>query len=718
MGKKINTLISATFVAVSLTSSMTMSYSYNTPLVAQAATKTGKVTGIKAGSTLNVRQSASSSAAVVGKLKNGTTVTITGSKGTWYSISAGSIKGWVSKSFIEETKSSSTSGIVNFSPAKDGTVKLANPKAKLTLYTSTSSKSKAKGTLNNATKVKVSQQKGSWYFITSGKLSGWVAKKDITLSSTSAKPQQGYVNKTKGDGYMHVYSKASTKSPLAGKLGTRTPILVQQKSGSWVYIAANGIKGWVAESHIAYGTPPVNPPVDEVFLFGNVSGASALNVRTEPNYSATIAATLNEAEQVDILAEQSVSTSNGTEIWYNISNNRTKGWVLSTYITKAIVPIDTVSKLAYVSAATGLNVRETPSYTASILGALPNESLLSITGETPEYYQIKYANGTGYVNKEYVSFAHTPRYRATAYDLPMVEYIQKQAKTTSITSNAYKTFENYINPSSAHNMMQFLRIDEYRNVDVNKINPLLKDRGVLSNRGQFFINSAKKFNIDPIYFIAQSIHETGWGKSTLANGVTISEIAKKGPDGKYIEIRNNKNELVAYQMEKLPQPVVVYNLYGIGAYDNTAAFPTRARILGTTRAYEEGWTSISRAIDGAAQFVSNNYAKSTKYYQNTVYKFRFNPLEKYRWHQYATTSWYAKEIGQLMVSFAPAYEPNNTFTYDLPSFANNGKMKLYNMALNTTEAETIAKLTLETDGSANLDAALQKAAENLATETN
>lgn len=59
--------------------------------------KTGKVTA----SSLNVRESNSTSAAKVGKLAKGASVTILDEKGGWYQITSGSVSGWVSAEYIK-----------------------------------------------------------------------------------------------------------------------------------------------------------------------------------------------------------------------------------------------------------------------------------------------------------------------------------------------------------------------------------------------------------------------------------------------------------------------------------------------------------------------------------------------------------------------------------------------------------------------------------------
>ena len=73
------------------------------PLIALA--KTGKVTA----SSLNIRKSASSDSKVVGTLKEGATVTIKETSGSWYKISANGKTGYVIKKYIKITSSSDSS---------------------------------------------------------------------------------------------------------------------------------------------------------------------------------------------------------------------------------------------------------------------------------------------------------------------------------------------------------------------------------------------------------------------------------------------------------------------------------------------------------------------------------------------------------------------------------------------------------------------------------
>ena len=78
-----------------------------------ALAKSGKVTA----SSLNIRKSASSDSKVVGTLREGDTVTIKDTSGSWYKISKGSKTGYVAKKYIKVT-SSSDSGSSSKSTSK------------------------------------------------------------------------------------------------------------------------------------------------------------------------------------------------------------------------------------------------------------------------------------------------------------------------------------------------------------------------------------------------------------------------------------------------------------------------------------------------------------------------------------------------------------------------------------------------------------------------
>ena len=78
---------------------------------------------------------------------------------------------------------------------------------------------------------------------------------------------------------------------------------------------------------------------------------------------------------------------------------------------------------------------------------------------------------------------------------------------------------------------------------------------------------------------------------------------------------------------------------------------------------------LTKHLNGAAQYVADNYIHNTVYQQNTLFKMRYNPKKDNIWHQYSTNPSYAEEIAEHMKNMKSVYDGcSNTFTYDRPAF--------------------------------------------------
>ncbi|MDU7109046.1 MAG: SH3 domain-containing protein, partial [Clostridium perfringens] len=528
---------------------------------------------------------------------------------------------------------------------------------------------------------------------------GYVAKeyvKDVTESNNSNQGTQtpektSTTESTEKTGIVNVSSSlnvregASTSSKVIGSLSGNTKVIIVGEEGAFYKIEYKGSHGYVAKEYIkdvtessnsnqGTQTPekPSNPESTEKTGIVNVS--SSLNVRSGASTSSKVIGSLSGNTKVTIVGEEGA--------FYKIEYKGSHGYVAKEYIkdikdevvTEPEKPSnpENSKKTGVVTASKGLNVRKEANTSSQIIGILNSGESVEIIGEENGFYKITYKGQEAYASKNYINIfdgnsnvnpgLDIGNASKTNYGVSLNEYIKLQQRNNP-SNYSYSEFEKYINPAKATNKLQFLRIDKFRSVNVSGLSSRLSNKGVLTGQGQAFVNAAKAFNIDPIYLVAQCLHETGNGTSKLAKGVTITEIADESKP-----IYNGNGQLVGYHMIKLSKPVTVYNLFGIGAKDNSSVFPNRALILGTTYAYNRGWTSIENAIKGAAEFVSLNYVHSSRYSQNTLYKMRYNQNVSNIWHQYATTPWYASSIADIMRSYQDLYLENN-FTFDVPVFA-------------------------------------------------
>ncbi|XZI56260.1 SH3 domain-containing protein [Clostridium perfringens] len=667
---------------------------------------TKKKTGIvNVSSSLNVREGASTSSKVIGSLSGNTKVTIVGEEGAFYKIEYKGSHGYVAKEYIKDVTESNNSNQGTQTPEKPSTPEstektgIVNVSSSLNVREGASTSSKVIGSLSGNTKVTIVGEEGAFYKIEYKGSHGYVAKeyvKDVTESNNSNQGSQttekpSTPESTEKTGIVNVSSSlnvregASTSSKVIGSLSGNTKVTIVGEEGAFYKIEYKGSHGYVAKEYIKdvtesnnnnQGTQtPEKPSTPEsTEKTGIVNVSSSLNVREGASTSSKVIGSLSGNTKVTIVGEEGA--------FYKIEYKGSHGYVAKEYIkdikdevvTEPEKPSnpENSKKTGVVTASKGLNVRKEANTSSQIIGILNSGESVEIIGEENGFYKITYKGQEAYASKNYINIfdgnsnvnpgLDIGNASKTNYGVSLNEYIKLQQRNNP-SNYSYSEFEKYINPAKATNKLQFLRIDKFRSVNVSGLSSRLSNKGVLTGQGQAFVNAAKAFNIDPIYLVAQCLHETGNGTSKLAKGVTITEIADESRP-----IYNGNGQLVGYHMIKLSKPVTVYNLFGIGAKDNSSVFPNRALILGTTYAYNRGWTSIENAIKGAAEFVSLNYVHSSRYSQNTLYKMRYNQNVSNIWHQYATTPWYASSIADIMRSYQDLYLENN-FTFDVPVFA-------------------------------------------------
>ncbi|MDK0888842.1 SH3 domain-containing protein [Clostridium perfringens] len=687
---------------------------------------TGKV---NINTALNVRQASTTSSRIIGSLKGGEKVNIINESNGFYKIEFNNSYGYVYSKYIskdggdekaqivkqeevkkekvdeskKEAKSTTKAEPIVFAIRYLNKTGIVNVSSSLNVREGASTSSKVIGSLSGNTKVTIVGEEGAFYKIEYKSSHGYVAKeyvKDVTENSNSnqgtqtpEKPSNPESNEKTGivnvSSSLNVREGASTSSKVIGSLSGNTKVTIVGEEGAFYKIEYRGSHGYVAKEYIkdvtessnsnqGTQTPekPSNPESNEKTGIVNVS--SSLNVRERASTSSKVIGSLSGNTKITIVGEEGA--------FYKIEYKGSHGYVAKEYVKdvtesnnsnqgtqtpeKPSIP-ENSKKTGVVTASKGLNVRKEANTSSKIIGILNSGESVEIIGEENGFYKITYKGQEAYASKNYINIFNSNsnvnpgldigNASKTNYGVSLNEYIKLQQRNNP-SNYSHSELEKYINPAKATNKLQFLRIDKFRSVNVSGLISRLSNKGVLTGQGQAFINAAKAFNIDPIYLVSQCLHETGNGTSKLAKGVTITEIADESRP-----IYNGTGQLVGYHMIKLSKPVTVYNLFGIGAKDNSSVFPNRALILGTTYAYNRGWTSIENAIKGAAEFVSLNYVHSSRYSQNTLYKMRYNQNVSNIWHQYATTPWYASSIADIMRSYQDLYLENN-FTFDVPVF--------------------------------------------------
>ena len=216
---------------------------------------------------------------------------------------------------------------------------------------------------------------------------------------------------------------------------------------------------------------------------------------------------------------------------------------------------------------------------------------------------------------------------------------------------------NIMNPSgkesSENHVFQFMNLSQSVNYSSIELNRSLPRSGVLKNTGAAFVKASKQNKVNEMYLIAHAKLETGNGTSLLASGKLEVGVDQKGTP----RLVTNKNR------KSLKAIRNVYNMFGIGAFDNNA------NEAGAIRAYQEGWFSVNEAIVGGAKWIGNGYIYN-EFNQNTLYKMRWNPQMNngYFWKQYATDARWAEKQALILQGIYKDIGVEKKLKLDMPTY--------------------------------------------------
>ncbi|MDU4934212.1 MAG: SH3 domain-containing protein [Peptostreptococcaceae bacterium] len=611
---------------------------------------------------LNMRSGASTSYRVITTLNKGTKVEVISESNGWSKIKYDGRLGYVYSIYLDDIKPSYT----------NTTTKTVNTNS-LNVRSGPSTSNSIVGKLSKGTKVSVISESNGWSKILYNNKECYVSSRYLDSKSSSSdnsnnNSSNSTIKETKevNTDSLNVRTGPSTSYSKLGTLSKGTKVGVISESNGWSKILYNNKEAYVSSQYLSkISSGSTDDNTSNTVKETKEVNTDSLNVRSGPSTSYSKLGTLSKGTKVGVISE-----SNG---WSKILYNNKEAYVSSQYLSKISSgstddnTSNTVKETKEVN-TDSLNVRSGPSTSYSKLGTLSKGTKVGVISERNGWSKILYNDKEAYVSSQYLSEVGSESGdtgsgstdvdtgafgQGTVSDL-LLSYTFEQhlSKQVSVSESGYNRangskatklqIEEKLNPSkiisaSSYGKLQFLRIDRYTDgITASELNKFLNSKvsssNVFYNKGQQFIDAAKKYDIDVVYFVAHCMWETGYGSSTLAKGQTLT----------------------TYKGQALSKPVTVYNFFGIGAYDGTA------NLSGAETAYKYGWTSIDATIEGSAKWIAANYIKHSSYKQNTVYKMKWN----YGSHQYATDINWCNGIASVMNSLIGYYDNQSKLVYE------------------------------------------------------
>ncbi|WP_051641028.1 N-acetylglucosaminidase, partial [Bacillus sp. MB2021] len=377
----------------------------------------------------------------------------------------------------------------------------------------------------------------------------------------------------------------------------------------------------------------------------NVQAGSSLNMRATPSTSGTILSKLAAGTVVTVQSEE-----NG---WSKIIVNNLEGYVSTEYLTaKDNGSTNVTINKSYVNYnltledMTNIQLKVNPQTDTKYDTYIREDAIVFKTSDSTKGtvlgsgWRLRGGAGTDYSVVSTLTSGQVltvvSKVKGTdGYYWYKVDYSQAWVSASKEDTAYYLNPDNFIN--SDIQSLQFLKLSAKANVDDKEVDSkILAGKGILAGKASAFVTAANAYGINELYLISHALLETGNGTSTLANGVEV----------------NGK---------------MVYNMYGIGAYDGSAISS------GAEYAYNAGWFTPEAAIIGGAKFIAQGYINAG---QDTLYKMRWNPdaAEKTgtATHQYASDiGWATKQVNQIynLYSLISTY----TLNYEIPTYQVNAK---------------------------------------------
>ncbi|MGM8286646.1 C40 family peptidase [Clostridium perfringens] len=319
---------------------------------------------INVSTNLRIRKSPNTSSDVIGYLTNGEIFNIDGKEGSWYKINANGKVGYIHGDYVKEVSGNSNSNSNNSGSNSNLDTSLAGKK----------------GTVVNV--------------------------------STSLRVRQS----------------PSTSSSVVGSLRGGQTFEIKGKSGSWYYINANGLTGYIHGDYVQVGGSSSNNGGQssennsgmDTSLAGKtgkvVNVSTSLRIRQSPSTSSSVVGSLSAGQTFKI------NGKNGA--WYNIDAQGTKGHVHGDYVQVLSGNEGSNNQTnnnqsgsqnnnldesyngktgKVVNVTTNLRLRSQPNTSSSVLAyLLPNERF-TLQGKTSSgWFKVNYNGKIGYLHEDYV----------------------------------------------------------------------------------------------------------------------------------------------------------------------------------------------------------------------------------------------------------------------------------------------------------------------------
>lgn len=374
---------------------------------------------------LNLRESPSTDGRILRTIPRLAQLQILQQGSVWCQVTYQGMTGYVQTQFLtfanpggSPTATPTPTATGTGTPAASYAAWVLTPSGGLNLREAPSTDARILRTLPRLGLVTVYESSGAWSRVSYQDVMGYVQTQFLTTDNPNqptatpgptlpASGVSAWVSTPSGG--LNLRASASLLGQLLRVIPQHAQVTVYTQNGEWVQVDYQGTMGYVQAKYLTY-TNPVQPTVTA--NPGTVSSAwvltpsGNLNLREEGSTNARVLCTIPRLAEITLY-------SWGTS-WSYVSYQGIVGYVQSAYLTltnpgagsaATPTPAPQQSQKAWVlTAAGGLNLRESPSFDARVLSVIPRLAQVEVQATSNGWSLVYYDGDAGYVQSAYLTY--------------------------------------------------------------------------------------------------------------------------------------------------------------------------------------------------------------------------------------------------------------------------------------------------------------------------
>ncbi|MBP3541109.1 MAG: SH3 domain-containing protein [Clostridia bacterium] len=381
--------------------------------------------------TVNLRETASTSARVLTQVRAGEPITILSDDGSWARVRYGGLEGYMMSQFLRYDGDASEPPAPSETPAPEATPPAAAGKtvyisvADTPLYERAQAESSRLAVLPLGTEAELLSSADGWSLINVRGLTGYVLSANLNEQKPDAStppptattpPPSGDIQLarvTTASGSLNLRMEPSVGSRVLTTIPQYATVTVTSYGTEWCAVSYGGLSGYAMTTFLTLEsssgpTPaPETPPQGDYTSAVVTTASGSLNLREEPRSGSRILRTIPRNASVQV-------NSYGAS-WCNVTYGDTTGYVMTTFLRFVSAPENTPSvdpstpapsegKAIVTTASGSLNLRESGHYGAAVIVQIPQYAEVDVLQRGANWTKVRYHVFEGYVVTSFLTF--------------------------------------------------------------------------------------------------------------------------------------------------------------------------------------------------------------------------------------------------------------------------------------------------------------------------